>query len=131
MAKGRKGSDGDDAQVELLRAIWNEMKGLNGRVDQTNSRLDQTNERLGALERGQSETNDRLEETNDRLDESIDRLGTLERRETESELRLASELVAVAKAVNEVRDLLREHVVLAPRVDDHERRLATLERKLG
>lgn len=131
MAKGRKGRGDDDPQVELLRAIWTEMKALNARVDQTNERLEltndrleQTNERLGGVERRQEGTNDRLEETNGRL-------GALERRTTESELRLATELVAVAKAVGEVRDLLREQTVLSPRVDDHERRLAVLERKLG
>lgn len=59
------------------------------------------------------------------------RLGALERRNTESELRLAAELVAAAKAVGEVRDLLRDNAVLSPRVDDHERRLSALERKLG
>ena len=43
---------------------------------------------------------------------------------TETEIRPATEVVAVAHAVNEVRDLLREQPDLRPRVDDHERRLA-------
>ncbi|HWB74383.1 MAG TPA: hypothetical protein VG755_05495, partial [Nannocystaceae bacterium] len=68
MAKGRKSSGGSDEQVEVLHAIWNELKGLNSRVErtnerleQTNERLEQTNERLESLERGQSETNRRLD----------------------------------------------------------------------
>src|SRR5581483_8528370 len=52
-----------DEQVELLRAIWNEMKALNGRVDGTNGRLDETNARL-------EQTNARLEQTNARLEET-------------------------------------------------------------
>jgi hypothetical protein len=36
----RGGQRGESAQVQILRAIWTEMKALNGRVDQTNARLD-------------------------------------------------------------------------------------------
>jgi hypothetical protein len=38
-----------DEQVELLRAIWNEMKALNGRIDATNAALQ---DGLGALRGG-------------------------------------------------------------------------------
>jgi gas vesicle protein len=40
-----------DEQLEVLRAIWGEMKGLNGRVGTTNERLDQTNQQLDDLRR--------------------------------------------------------------------------------
>jgi hypothetical protein len=39
----KRGQPGDE-QVTILRAIWNEMKALNARVEKTNERLDQTNE---------------------------------------------------------------------------------------
>ena len=38
-----------DEQVEILRAIWNEMKALNGRVTTTNSRLDELKSEVGDL----------------------------------------------------------------------------------
>jgi hypothetical protein len=49
----------------------------------------------------------------------------------ETEVRLATELVAVAGAVREVRDLLREDRLWRLRVDDHERRIAAMERHTG
>jgi hypothetical protein len=52
-------------------------------------------------------------------------------RQTGTEVRLATELVAVAGAVREVRDLLREDRGLRDRVDDHERRLSAVERGAG
>jgi len=63
---------------------------------------------------------DELRGTNVRLDR-------VERRQADTEVRLATELVAVVGAVNEVRDLLREDRHLRDRVDDHERRLAAVE----
>ena len=59
-------------------------------------------------------TNVRLEGTNVRLDRVESRVGTLGKRQTETEVRLASELVAVARAVGEVRDLLRDGLALRP-----------------
>ena len=56
-------------------------------------------------------------------------VATLARRQTEIEVRLATEIIAVASAVNGVRDLLRERLDDRCRVDDHERRIEALERK--
>jgi predicted nucleic acid-binding Zn-ribbon protein len=74
-------------------------------------------------------TNERLDGTNQRLERVEGRVESLERRQSEGEIRLASELVAVAKAVQEVRDLLRDNLTVQHRVDDHERRIAALERR--
>jgi hypothetical protein len=49
-------------QVEILREIWKEMKGLNGRVTNTNSQLEKANASL-------DQTNVFLDQTNMRLDE--------------------------------------------------------------
>jgi hypothetical protein len=67
--------------------------------------------------------------TNTRLDTTNERLERLERRQTESEIRLATELVGVAGAVREVRDLLRDDLSVRARVEDHERRLSAVERR--
>ena len=59
------------------------------------------------------------------------RVEALERRQSESEVRLATELIAVTKAVGEVRDLLRDNLLVQHRVEDHERRILALERQAG
>lgn len=78
-------------QVEVLRAIWNEMKALNARVDQTNARLDQTNARLDALR--------------DELRVEID---GLRRRVVESEVRLATATTQLSTDVQALSGLIRE-----------------------
>jgi hypothetical protein len=100
-----------DLTVEILRGIRDEVRGL--RHD-TTERIDATNARLDALR----------EDTNVGFER-------LERRETETEVRLASEIVAVAGAVREVRDLLREDRAADRRIDDHERRIAALEQRVA
>ena len=72
--------------LQVLREIRDQLRDTNARLDQTNARLDGTNQRLERPEGG---------------------VEALQRRQSESEVRLATELVAVAKAVQEVRDLLR------------------------
>ena len=71
-----------------------------------------------------ADTNARFNETNQRLDR-------VERRQTQTDVRLSTELVAVVGAVREVRDLLREDRVLRGRVEDHERRIAAIETRVG
>ena len=55
----------------------------------------------------------------------------VKQRVLDTEVRLATEIVAVAKAVNQVRDELRESRVLRGQVDDHEARIASLEKRAG
>ncbi|MGA7120928.1 MAG: hypothetical protein WBY94_12565 [Polyangiaceae bacterium] len=59
------------------------------------------------------------------------RFERVEHRQVETEMRLSTELVAVVGAVREVRDLLREDRVLQGRIDDHERRIAAIETRVG
>jgi chromosome segregation ATPase len=77
------------------------------------------------------EIRDEIKGTNHRLDRLEEQGGTLERRQSESEVRLATELVTVARAVTEVRDLLRERLDASDRVENHERRITALERRAG
>ena len=69
--------------------------------------------------------------TRGEVHQTNERLERLERRHTESEIRLATEVVGVAGAVRELRDLLRDDLALRARVDDHERRLLAVERRPG
>ncbi len=99
-----------DLATEVLIQIRDELKhtreALSSRLDATNSRLDTTNSRL--------------DETNSRLDR-------VERRQSETETRLATELIGVANAVNQLKDMLMADRVLRQRVDEHDRRIALLE----
>jgi len=78
------------------------------------SEIQKTNERLGGFEHS----------TNERLDR-------LEQRQASSEIRLATELVGVAGAVREVRDLLREDRAMRAQVADHEQRITAIEKRTG
>ena len=82
MAKKRS-NGGSDEHVEILRAIWNEMKALNARIDKTNERLDAVREDL----------------KND--------FNGLHRRVVESEVRLATVTTQLSSDVQELSGLIR------------------------
>ncbi len=72
-----------------------------------------------------------LREIRDEVRKTNDRLEQFDRRQTETEVRLATELLAVSSAVHEVGDLLRNSLNVRAKVEEHETRIAALERKLG
>lgn len=72
---------------------------------------------------------DELQKANARLDTTNERLERLERSHTEDAVRLSTEVVAVANAVGQVRDLLRARRIDRRKVEDHERRIAALEKR--
>jgi DNA-binding Lrp family transcriptional regulator len=78
---------------------------------------------------------DEIRRTNERLDatrtELSERMEKLERRQTETEIRLASELTAVVGAVHGLKDALLQDRQLRQTVDNHESRIAALERRAG
>jgi hypothetical protein len=78
---------------------------------------------------------DETRKTNERVDALertvVKEIGSVRGEARQTEVRLATELVAVAGAVREVRDLLREDRALLQRVDDHERRITAMERHTG
>ena len=63
--------------------------------------------------------------------EPSERLGRVETRLVETGLRLATGLTAVAGVMHSMRDAFLEDRELRRTVDDHERRLRTIERKTG
>jgi hypothetical protein len=95
--------DSSDITIEILKGIRDDLKGVRDDLRATNVRVDETNVRL-------------------------DRLYT---RQVESELRLATEIVAVASVLREVRDDLRRNNVCRDRVEDHEHRIEALEKRAG
>ena len=95
----------DDITIEILKEIRDEIRATNGRLDET------------ALDETRTEMSDRFER--------------LEHRQVVTETRIATELIAVAGAVNALREDLREDRALRRRVDEHERRIQTLERQAG
>lgn len=100
----------NDLTVEILREIRDEIRSTNTRLDTTNTRLDTTNARLEA--------------TADRLDARLERL---ERQHVSAELHIATELVAVAAVMGEIRDGLTRDRDLRGAVADHEARIRRLE----
>ena len=72
---------------------------------------------------------DEIHKTNERLDTTNDRLDRLERRQSEDSVRLATEVLAVAKAVGEVRDLFRHNRLDRAKIENHERRITKLEKR--
>jgi hypothetical protein len=90
MAKKRS-NGGSDEQLEVLRAIWNEMKALNARLDTTNERLDALSEGLDAL---------REELKND--------FNGPHRQGVESEVRLATATTQLSTDVEELVGLIRD-----------------------
>jgi predicted nucleic acid-binding Zn-ribbon protein len=129
-----------DEQVEILRAIWNEMKALNGRVSTTNSQLEQTNARLeentAKLEAGLELTNARLEQGFGELKSEMVSIradiNLVHRRSVDRDLRLGTSLTELGHDVRELTHLVHdwrdEHRL--DRADLHER-VERLERRVG
>lgn len=72
-----------DEHLEVLRAMWGEMKTLNSRVNDVSARIDTTNSRLGEL---REFLGARIDATNDRMDagfaelKDVITIGRLDRR---------------------------------------------------
>jgi hypothetical protein len=97
-------SNTSDLTVRILSEIRDEIRGtradLSAKIDQTNARLEETNQKVDLLAR----------------------------RQTETEVRLATEIVALAGAVDRTNKLLRERLDDRDRIDDIDRRVTALER---
>ena len=103
----------DDVTIEILKSIRDEIRGTNTRIDGLDKRLEATNARLDHLEQSTSS-----------------RLERLEKRQVETEIRLATEIVAVAGAVNKLTEAYREDRQVRATVRDHEKRLSALEKRV-
>ena len=117
--KKRSGSKPEDEHLVVLRAIWNEMKALNSRIDATNQRLD-------AVRADAKTEHDELQRT---LTDEDHRLW---RRQVESEVRLSTTLTQLHAGVTDLGSLIRESRDEA-RADRVEMRLRLdrLERQAG
>src|SRR5271163_5255373 len=107
-----------DVTVEILRGIRDETRKTNERVDVLATEVKGIATQIKGLGT----------EMKEGFAAVADRVERVERRQTETEMRLATELVGVAGAVREVRDLLRDELALRDRVEDHERRIAAIEK---
>lgn len=66
-------------------------------------------------------------ELSERIDETNTRLAILERGQVQSEVRLATEVVALAGVIQDLRDDLRADRALRHRVEDLEQRVTRIE----
>lgn len=94
---------GNGEHIELLRAIWNEMKAVKASLE---SQLEATRRELGARI---EQTNARLDQTNARLDavreEIKDEMDGLRQRALESEVRLATATTQLSSDVQQLNGL--------------------------
>jgi uncharacterized coiled-coil DUF342 family protein len=88
-----------------------------------------TNEEVRHLGDEVRQLGDEVRKTNERLDGTNSRLDRLERRQTEAEVRISTEIVAVAGAIREMKEAFLEDRRLAAQVNDHEKRIQTLENR--
>jgi chromosome segregation ATPase len=114
------------AEVSGLRG---EVSGLRGEVSSVRTEL--RNELHDGLTGVRADVSSLREDLRDGLAGVTGRMDRLEHRQTEADLRVATELVALAGVVREVRDAYREERALSHRVDDHERRLSDVEKRVG
>jgi hypothetical protein len=105
----------ENITTQVLVEIRDEIRRTNQRLDATVERLDTTILRVDAI-------NERLDGTNTRLDR-------LERRQVDAEVRITTELAAVVGAIHEMRDAFLDDRRLALQVNDHERRIQSLEQR--
>jgi peptidoglycan hydrolase CwlO-like protein len=93
-----------DEVLSVLRQIRDEAKQTNARLESLDGRVETTNARLESLE-------GRVETTNARLESLEGRIEFLEHRVSsgfaELEMRLATEIVGLAKVTRELRDVVR------------------------
>jgi polyhydroxyalkanoate synthesis regulator phasin len=126
-----------DEQLEVLRAIWGEMKGLNGRVNTTNERLDDLRRELkteiGELRADfKTEIGELRGELKTEMSVLRGDIDVVHRRSVERDLRLGTSLTELSRDVREltvvVHDWRDEH-----RLDrEHLRgRVERLERHVG
>lgn len=73
------------------------------------------------------EIRDEIRANKEEVRRTNERLDRLEQRQMEAEVRIASELIAVAKAVDKVHSLLEENLAVRKTVEDHEQRIRLLE----
>ncbi|HEY2365025.1 MAG TPA: hypothetical protein VGH87_01520, partial [Polyangiaceae bacterium] len=106
----------DSITVEILKDIRNELQTTRTTLHQDISELRQE---LSDVRQQGRETLDELRETREQL----------VRRGAETEIRLSTEIVAHAAVMAQIRDALRAGV--QTKLNDHERRIAALEKKRG
>jgi chromosome segregation ATPase len=104
------------------------LESLEGRVDVTNTSLGSLEGRVGFLEKRLTIS---LSEVGSRLDAHMERINALARTQADSELRLASEVLSLADVTREVRDLLSRRFDDHEQVQEHERRIRSIEDRIA
>ena len=99
-----------DEHLEVLRAMWGELKAMNGRIGETNERLERTNGRLEGLDQ---------------------RFELLTRRVDSIEVNVVGALAIGNERLAQVLSVARDARLDRHRLDDVERRVDALEKKVG
>jgi len=109
-----------DITIEVLKAIRSDLGAFRSEV---NKRFDDVDARFDLVDA-------RFEGVDARFEGVDARLDNMARQQVESEVRIATELVAVAGALNQLNDSLRAEAV-RDQLRDHEARLHKLESRTG
>ena len=121
----------NDATIEILKSIRDEISGTNARLDGHATILDRHTTILSGHGKSLDGHTRILDGHTTHLESLELRIERLHQRQVESEIRLATELTNVIGAIHEVRDELRNDRALRARVDDHEQRIERLETRAG
>jgi predicted nucleic acid-binding Zn-ribbon protein len=119
---------GDEA-VETLKLIWGEMKTLNARIERTNDGLRELRGDVAGLKTELTGVKAEAVKTNERLAGLEAQTGEMRDRIVESDMRLATEVVALAGIMKDVRDNLQ--AAGQTRFALIEERIARLEEKVS
>jgi len=109
-----------DITIEVLKAIRSDLGAFRSEV---NKRFDDVDARFDLVDA-------RFEGVDARFEGVDARFDNMARQQVESEVRIATELVAVAGALNQLNDSLRAEAV-RDQLRDHEARLHKLESRTG
>lgn len=115
----------DSLTTRILIEIRDEIRQTNARLDQTNGRLDQTNGRLEQLnqrvERGFEQTNERIDRVRSELKAEI----------AEVDIRTQTRLIELNATATKTYEMLRDQFDLRDRVENCEREIDELKKRVG
>ncbi|MDI7268599.1 MAG: hypothetical protein QME96_11460 [Myxococcota bacterium] len=107
-----------DEHLVALRGMWAEMKALGRKIDRTNDRIDGLRTDLSA----------RIDETNNRVDALR---SDVTRALAETQIRVATDLVAVGRTIDNVTGLLRQRDTDHAEIDELRKRVDRLEERVA
>ena len=106
---------GNEETNAILRDMWNELKAMNGRIDQTNAELAKTNAKLKQTNAKLEQTNAKLEQTNAKLEQTrvelLAEIGVTNAKLDQTREELSAEIGVTNAKLDQTREELRSELV--------------------